>query len=108
RDLTPSNNSDVSFQMQFASGITQTFGSGGFFDSGGLSSVGDVNSGLIASVTPGPLGLSFITGDPAQITTPRYNIDLKFAGGQISEADYTTANANISAGVTAGKIKTAI
>jgi len=61
RDLTPGNNNDLGYTMEFASGVTHTFDAG----NGKLASVGDVNSGLSAAVSGG-LATSY-AGNPAQI-----------------------------------------
>ena len=83
-DLTPGVDTDLAYRMQFTSGITQTFDAA----TGKLASVGDTNSGLSASAG-GSLAIG-VDGNPSDPATPRYNIDLKFANGKLSEADYRT------------------
>lgn len=100
RDMTPDNNSDFYYELQFPSGITQTFDA----NTGNLQSVSDTTSGLSASLyssyggglpnasasTYPTTSSSTLFKDGVIFTTPRYNINVNWAGGEISTVNYAS------------------
>jgi hypothetical protein len=105
RALDSTDNTSLSYEMLFPSGIVQTF-------NGGLISVSDANSGLSQTVgghlgtdqVPGDAGL----GDPVVLDSSRYQMKFNWDDGRISSVDYKTDPTKLNTSASAQTIETTI
>ena len=116
RAAQPGDDTSLSYEMLFPSGIIQKFDA----KTGGLISVSDANSGFsepvaVASLYTGDAGtgLSYDaaqddSGDPAIPDSSRYTMQFNWADGTIAGVDYTTNPASLNTTAGAATIETAI